>query len=237
MVILPRAPLHRIHPAHNLRPDTAASILLVAILYAQIVALTAFSIVPNAAPPSLSSVLIESRIRYRAHSRRIVRICATTPPNGENVDNVAEGCEGDIFPPAPSDEIVTGASGESVVSLWEAIVSFKEEEVYARIRRAWDGLVSLVSRSVKASGAWVRDDGAGQLAFLFFANFAFLAAVAAFAAWNVELLGGRKWSGPDTGIVVPKVIVPAGSSSVKFQKPVWKFPERASRVSADGRED
>lgn len=105
-----------------------------------------------------------------------------------------------------------------------------KKQLYARITQLLLDLVTLIKRSVKKSEAWVRDDAVGQLVSSALALVVFFAAVAAFAVWNIEVLGGKKWSGPKK-VTIPVVRVPDSSTSysynnsVKFQQPKWKAPK------------
>ena len=127
---------------------------------------------------------------------------------------------------ALDDENNVRKNGDTTQSLFDVFVSFKES-IYAKIRQVLSDIITIIKRSVQKTDAWVRDDAVGQLVASALSLIFFFAGVAAFAAWNIEVLGGKKWSGPSQ-VTVPTVKVPPAASStssgVTFQKPKWNFP-------------
>jgi len=130
-----------------------------------------------------------------------------------------------------NDEIDTAASmPSSVQQILEILVAFKEK-VYARIRSIFRDLVTLISRSAQKAQTWAIEDETGQLVSSSLALVAFFAAVAAFAAWNIQVLSGGKsqWKAP--GVTVPVVrglpneSTMIQSTTVRFQKPQWRAPK------------
>uniref|UniRef100_A0A7S4IT03 Uncharacterized protein n=1 Tax=Odontella aurita TaxID=265563 RepID=A0A7S4IT03_9STRA len=121
---------------------------------------------------------------------------------------------------------VDGDDGSALVRLLHVLVSLKER-LYARIFQAFRDLYTLVQRSFRPTEAWIRDDPVGQLVSSALSLILFFSGVAWFAVWNIELLGGKKWTGP-TQVTVPTVRAPpvssATSSGIKYQKPKWNFP-------------
>lgn len=116
----------------------------------------------------------------------------------------------------------------SIIRLWNSLMTLKEEQLYARIRQLFSKIVTIIQRGTQKTEAWVRDDEVGKLVSSAVALITFFAAVAAFAVWNIELLGGKKWSGPSQGVTTPTVRLPPQSSSsagIQFQKPKWKAPK------------
>ena len=96
-------------------------------------------------------------------------------------------------------------------------------DIYARAREVWAELVAFITERLSRARVWLEEDSAGSIWFLAFVNVSFLAAVAAFAAWNIEVLGGKKWSGPKT-IVQPVLKGAAPATKVVFRRPEWNFP-------------
>jgi len=130
-----------------------------------------------------------------------------------------------------NDEIDTAASmPSSVQQILEILVAFKEK-VYGRIRSIFRDLVTLISRSAQKAQTWAVEDETGQLVSSSLALVAFFAAVAAFAAWNIQVLSGGKsqWKAP--GVTVPVVrglpneSTMIQSTTVRFQKPQWRAPK------------
>ena len=122
---------------------------------------------------------------------------------------------------------------DHVKQIIDAFVSIKEK-VYGIIRKILSDLVTIIKRSAKNAREWAVDDDVGQLVSSGLFVVGFFVFVAAFAAWNIELLSGgkSKWSGPKNGVTVPVVKgLPTTSSSsespvvIRFQKPKWKAPK------------
>mmetsp|Transcript_42337 Transcript_42337/g.45956 ORF Transcript_42337/g.45956 Transcript_42337/m.45956 type:complete len:254 (+) Transcript_42337:106-867(+) len=112
-------------------------------------------------------------------------------------------------------------------------VSLKEK-VYRIIRQLFRDLFILISRSVKKGQDWDIDNG--QLVSSSLILIVFFAAVAAFAAWNIEVLSGGKsqWKAPTNGITVPVIrgvrlpsddYATTKKNSITIQKPNWKIPK------------
>lgn len=122
---------------------------------------------------------------------------------------------------------------EAMIALriWNFLMTLKEE-LYAKIRQVFSNLFTIIRRSTEKTEAWIRDDAVGQLVSSALALVAFYAGVAAFAVWNIELLGGKKFSGPSQ-VIVPSIQVPESSApkGVKFQKPQWKAPKFTTSYS------
>lgn len=95
-------------------------------------------------------------------------------------------------------------------------------DFYARVRAVWTRLVSSITEQLSRGRVWLEEEAMGSIWFLAFLNFSFLAGVAAFAAWNIEVLGGKKWSAPP--IVTPEVRAAPTAKKVVFRKPQWRFP-------------
>ena len=128
-------------------------------------------------------------------------------------------------------EIDTAASMTgSFQQILEILVAFKEK-VYGRIRSIFRDLVTLISRSAQKAQTWAVEDETGQLVSSSLALVAFFAAVAAFAAWNIQVLSGGKsqWKAP--GVTVPVVrglpneSTMIQSTTIRFQKPQWRAPK------------
>lgn len=119
-------------------------------------------------------------------------------------------------------------NNSTITHLWNSLIALKEE-LYARIRQLLSKIVTIIQRSTQKTEAWVRDDEVGKLVSSALALITFFAAVAAFAVWNIELLGGKQWSGP-TQVTMPTVRIPessktSSSGGIQFQKPKWKAPK------------
>mmetsp|Transcript_37743 Transcript_37743/g.76347 ORF Transcript_37743/g.76347 Transcript_37743/m.76347 type:complete len:243 (+) Transcript_37743:116-844(+) len=121
-----------------------------------------------------------------------------------------------------------GSNDERGIVLFLGFLVSRKEDLYASIRQVFSAIVTIIKRSTEKTNAWVRDDAMGQLISSSLALLVFFAAVAAFAAWNIQVLGGKKWSGP-TEVTVPVVRVSnSPSSKIQFQKPKWKAPRITS---------
>ena len=119
-----------------------------------------------------------------------------------------------------------------IVRVWNLLMEIKEK-CYARIRKVFSDLFTVIQRSTQKTQAWIRDDAVGQLVSSALALIAFFAAVAAFAVWNIEVLGGKKFAAP-TQVIIPNVQLPESSSvpkSVQFQKPKWQAPKITTSYS------
>jgi len=127
-------------------------------------------------------------------------------------------------------EIIQPSLPDSVAQIIDAFVTIKEK-VYGIIRQILSDLVTIIQRSAKKARDWAVEDDVGQLVSSGLAIVGFYILVAAFAAWNIELLSGgkSKWSGPKNGVTVPVVRgLPNTSeveSTIRFQKPKWKAPK------------
>jgi len=111
------------------------------------------------------------------------------------------------------------------VPLIDSFLSIRKE-LYTRIRVALTGLITIITRSLTKTNDWVRDDAAGQLVSSALALVTFFIGVALFAAWNIQILGGKKWSGP-AEVIVPTVRIPTSTvveGGIKVQKANWKRP-------------
>jgi hypothetical protein len=130
----------------------------------------------------------------------------------------------------------------TVARIIEALVSIKEK-VYGIVRKLFSDLVTIIKRSATKARDWAMEDDIGQLVSSSLALIGFFAFVAAFAAWNIEVLSGgkSKWSGPKNGVTIPVVrglpdVVTFTTTTggrgeiespvvVRFQKPKWKAPK------------
>jgi len=132
---------------------------------------------------------------------------------------------------------------DPVEQIIDAFVSIKEK-VYGTIRQILSDLVTIIKRSAKNARDWAVDDDVGQLVSSGLLLVGFFVFVAAFAAWNIELLSGgkSKWSGPKNGVTIPVVKgLPTTASYsevespvvVRFQKPKWKAPKIQASYSND----
>ena len=115
-------------------------------------------------------------------------------------------------------QTVSSAAFDSVRAVARALYS----HFYARVRAVWTRLVSSITEQLSRGRVWLEEEAMGSIWFLAFLNFSFLAGVAAFAAWNIEVLGGKKWSAPP--IVTPEVRAAPTAKKVVFRKPQWRFP-------------
>ena len=123
-----------------------------------------------------------------------------------------------------------GAADENFSDLQrvlELLLSLKQQ-LYSEIRRVFAALVTIITRSTQKAEAWIRDDAVGQLLSSALGLVLFFAGVAAFAAWNIEVLGGKKWAGP-AEVTVPVVRLPDASATaagggIRIQKAQWKAP-------------
>ena len=120
---------------------------------------------------------------------------------------------------------------DSVEQMMDAFVAIKEK-AYGFIRRILSDLVTIIKRSATKARDWAVEDDTGQLVSSSLALVGFFALVAAFAAWNIEVLSGgkSKWLGPQNGVTVPVLKgLPAATEApvavVKIQKPKWKTPK------------
>lgn len=119
-----------------------------------------------------------------------------------------------------------------ILKIWNVFQTLKEN-LYSNIRQVFYDLYAIIQRSTQKTQAWVRDDAAGQLVSSALALMAFFAAVAAFAVWNIEVLGGKKFAAP-TQVIMPKIVqLPESSAprSVQFQKPKWQTPKITTSYS------
>ena len=87
----------------------------------------------------------------------------------------------------------------------------------ARLAVAW------LIRKNERTKDWLLNDPSGSLVLSGVFSFAFLASVALFAVWTIEVLGGKKWSGPGD-VPTPVIHIPQ-AKKVRFQAPVWKSPK------------
>lgn len=126
-------------------------------------------------------------------------------------------------------ETEEGISSE-IHRLLELLISLKEK-LYKKIRRVLRALVTIITRSTQKTEAWIRDDVVGQLVSSALALVLFFVGVAAFAAWNIELLGGKKWAGPaEVTIPVVRVLESStmsanGDGGIKIRKAQWEVPK------------
>jgi len=112
-----------------------------------------------------------------------------------------------------------------IVPVIDLFASLKKR-LYAQIRDVLTGIISIITRSLTKTEDWVRDDATGQLVSSALALVSFFLAVALFAAWNIQVLGGKKWSGP-AEVIVPTVRVPTSTfveGGIKVKKAEWKRP-------------
>ena len=163
--------------------------------------------------------------------------------NGDNDDRSVSVLPG-------SDRVERGEASEddgeeetALPSVERVVATFLElkERAYGIVRRAFADLVEIIRRSATKARDWASEDdddsGVRRLLLESLGLIGFFAGVAAFAAWNIQILSGGKsrWSGPAGGVTVPVVRVPAATpggasppttatTTVKFQKPVWKAP-------------
>lgn len=116
----------------------------------------------------------------------------------------------------------------SVAQIIDTFVTIKEK-VYGIIRQILSDLVTIIKRSAKKARDWVVEDDVGQLLSSVLAIVGFYILVAAFAAWNIELLSGgkSKWSGPKITVPVVKGLPKTSEveGTIRFQKPKWKAPK------------
>mmetsp|Transcript_3659 Transcript_3659/g.4164 ORF Transcript_3659/g.4164 Transcript_3659/m.4164 type:complete len:236 (-) Transcript_3659:315-1022(-) len=111
------------------------------------------------------------------------------------------------------------------VPLINSFLSIRKE-LYARIRDVLTNLITIITRSLTKTTNWVRDDAAGQLVSSALGLVTFFIAVGLFAAWNIQILGGKKWSGP-AEVIVPTIRVPTSTvveGGIKVQRANWKRP-------------
>uniref|UniRef100_A0A7S4R704 Uncharacterized protein n=1 Tax=Ditylum brightwellii TaxID=49249 RepID=A0A7S4R704_9STRA len=125
-----------------------------------------------------------------------------------------------------------------LLQVWNTLLNTKEE-LYQKIRQLFIDLYTIIQRSTRKGGAWIRQDETGQLVSSALALVAFYAVVATFAVWSIEMMGGKKFSGPTQGVTVPTLVLPDTSSSsggakgsIQFQKPKWKVPKITTSYSS-----
>lgn len=118
----------------------------------------------------------------------------------------------------------------------DTFVSIKEQ-AYKFIRKILSDLVTIIKRSATKARDWAVEDDVGQLVSSALFIIGFYAGVAAFAAWNIEVLSGgkSKWAMPQNGITVPVVKTPESpSTEISFQKPKWKVPKIQTSYTTTG---
>lgn len=117
-------------------------------------------------------------------------------------------------------------SKDPIAQMVDNFISAKEV-AYTFIRKILSDLITIIRRSATKARDWAVEDDIGQLVSSGLFLVGFFALVAAFAAWNIEVLSGgkSKWSGPQSGITVPMVKTPKSPSEISFQKPKWKAPK------------
>lgn len=128
---------------------------------------------------------------------------------------------------SPSEEITSKQREGFLVPIIDSLLSLKKE-LYAKLRDVLTRFINIITRSLTKTENWVRNDATGQLISSALALVTFFIGVALFAAWNIQLLGGKKWSGP-TEVIVPTIRAPTstvieGGGSIKVQRAKWKRP-------------
>ena len=118
-------------------------------------------------------------------------------------------------------------SKDPMEQMIDAFVSIKEQ-AYQFIRKIFSDLITIIKRSATKARDWAVEDDVGQLVSSALFIIGFYAGVAAFAAWNIEVLSGgkSKWAMPQNGITMPVVKTPESpSTEISFQKPKWTVPK------------
>jgi len=141
-------------------------------------------------------------------------------------EDTEEASDTTIVPASHSEE---SSSNENLnllfVPLINSFLSIRKE-LYARIRDVLTNLITIITRSLTKTNDWVRDDATGQLVSSALGLVTFFIAVGLFAAWNIQILGGKKWSGP-AEVIVPTIRVPTSTvvdGGIKVQKAKWRRP-------------